>query len=149
MHTALIRLTLFCYLFLAVYACAQDPTAAGMTQSEAEYSTAILRAVDDSDREWLAENLAYPLCVEDESDGQRKVENLADFKAISPRVLTDSFLRSVRHAWAKAPVKNWRGVGLAGGLIWFDYVAGGYRIIRANAPGIVDCDGYSGVGEPR
>lgn len=135
------------FLFLAP-ACAKEKEESSLlTSEEADYAHTVIRAIENNDVAWLGSNLTYPICLTTSNANLKRAASQGDFADLAPGLLSKSFRQSVSHGKSKVPIKNWRGVGLAGGLVWFDDVAGGHQILRMNAPGVVDCDGYSGVGE--
>lgn len=118
-----------------------------LSQAESDYARQVLRAVRENDVAWIGSNITYPICGTNPAGKPKRSESRADFLNVAPILLSAEFRQAVKLAEERELLKNWRGVGVAGGLIWFDYVAGGYRIVRANAPSVVDCEGHSGVGE--
>ncbi len=101
----------------------------------------IKKAVLEDDVAWLSEAVSYPITLKTDK-GALKLANKKDIEAKAALIFTEHFKTAVKNQSTNALFKNWQGVMIGRGEIWFSEViektksgeATVYRIIAINLP---------------
>ncbi len=111
--------------------------------SDKAFFDQVRKAVLTDDVEWLSRALSsYPFTVKLKA-GQIKLKNEADLKKHAPAILTAKLKEVVRNQSPDSLFKNWQGVMVGSGEIWFSEIGKTnenklvwvYRITAINLPG--------------
>jgi hypothetical protein len=89
-----------------------------ITGDDRKFLTQIVDAVDRKDITWLASHMVYPLSVVT-SNQTRVVKGKEEFKPILARELSESLRAKISGEANKPLFKNWQGVMVGGGVLWF------------------------------
>jgi hypothetical protein len=115
------RTTLTAILILFAIAFVRCAVAAGaypVTDADKKFLAEIVGALQKKDTAWLASHMSYPLSVV-VSNRTHIVKSQEEFSSILSLELTDS-IRTKIIELAKQPLfKNWQGVMVGDGLLWF------------------------------
>jgi hypothetical protein len=115
------RLTLTAILVLLALAFPRFVAAADIypiTAADQKFLAEVVDAIHKKDVVWLAGHMAYPISVT-VSNRTYVVKSQKEFAPILSRGLTDRIRTQIADA-AKAPLfKNWQGVMVGDGLLWF------------------------------
>ena len=115
------RITLAAILVLLALALPRFVVAADMypiTEADKKFLAEVLDAIHKKDVAWIAGHMSYPLSVT-VSNRTYIVKSQKEFAPILSRELTDSIRTKIADA-AKEPLfKNWQGVMVGDGLLWF------------------------------
>lgn len=116
----------FVALFLAVLSAIWAGTATAAYEVPAgdrAFLSEVMTAVEAKDARWLAAHAALPMIVGTGSD-QRVVRSNAEFASIMAGLLTAERWAAMKAAAHRPLFKNWRGMMLGDGVLWFDSFAG-------------------------
>ena len=111
------------HLFLTLFAVASavsraEISAYEVTSADKAFLSDVLAAVEKKDAAWIASHTLLPVAVGSGKE-RRIVKSEKEFRAIVARSLSPELTRQMR-ADAKDPLfKNWRGVMLGNGILWF------------------------------
>jgi hypothetical protein len=75
-------------------------------------------AIDRKDFAWIANHMIYPLSV-DSSHRTQPLNSKEEFRIILSRDLTDTIRAKILDAAKKPLFKNWQGVMIGDGILWF------------------------------
>jgi hypothetical protein len=89
-----------------------------ITKADKKFLAEVVKAVRKKDVRWISQHMVYPLSVTT-SNKTRLVETEKEFGEILSRELTDSVLAKMANAAKQPGFKNWRGVMIGDGLLWF------------------------------
>jgi hypothetical protein len=89
-----------------------------ITESDKKFVAEVVKAVQKKDLAWIAQHMLYPLSVTN-SDNTQLVKTEKEFEKILSRKLTDSVSTKIVDAAKQPFFKNWRGVRIGDGLLWF------------------------------
>jgi hypothetical protein len=137
MKTLMINLVI---LLLFATGARADSELNSVTSADRSFFEQIKRAVMTNDVEWLSGSIRYPLKVNFKS-GSLMLENKEDFKKHSAAVLTGHLRSAVQNQSFDSLFKNWQGVMVGHGVIWFEQTKGKndkdfvYRIVGMNPEG--------------
>lgn len=92
-----------------------------ITAQDKTFLEQIQKAVSTNDVEWLSEVVSYPLTLK-QHDKNITLKNSSDFKKYSASILTPYLKSAVQNQSPDSLFKNWRGVMIGGGVIWFSAV---------------------------
>jgi len=98
--------------------CAFAGDAYPLTEADKKFLAEIVGALQRNDSAWIAGHMVYPLSV---GAGNRKqiVRSKEEFAAILSSKLTDGVRARIADAAQEPPFKNWQGVMLGDGILWF------------------------------
>jgi hypothetical protein len=112
-----------------------------ITVSDKAFFEQIKKAVLADDVEWFSEAVSYPIVLRP-GKGEIKLKNKNDFKEHAALIFTTHRKSVVRNQLPDSLFKNWQGVMIGDGEIWFSEVGKKtengnvwvYRIIAINLP---------------
>lgn len=113
MYTVLVLLPLS-----VMFADASGTSPAKITKSDTVFLAAILHAFQKRDLQWIARRMVYPLSFV-EGNETCIVTNKDQFLPILDREVTESFVADLQSEAGKPLFKNWEGVAVGGGTMWF------------------------------
>lgn len=113
-----------------------------VTAADKAFFKQVRKAVLTNDIKWLSEAVSYPLVLKT-GKTEYKLKNKEDFAARAPLILTSHLKTTVQSQSPDSLFKNWQGVMIGNGEIWFSEVAEttakektwAHRITRVNLPG--------------
>jgi hypothetical protein len=89
-----------------------------ITPADKEFLADVLAAVEKKDAAWIARHTLLPVAVGSGKE-RRMVKSEEEFRKVVARALTPEIAERMRTD-AKEPLfKNWRGVMLGDGILWF------------------------------
>jgi hypothetical protein len=135
----LARILLF-LLFTSVAVQSEEFDMNPVTPADMAFCEQLKKAVSSDDVEWLSGAVSYPLRIKLEG-GHLTLENKDDFKKHSAVVLTPYVKSAVQNQSTNSLFKNWRGVVIGQGAVWFELITEKtnngaqwrYRIIGINS----------------
>ena len=89
-----------------------------VTEADKQFLSQVSDAVKRQDVDWIAGHMAYPLSVTS-SKGKRVVKTKEEFATIVKRELTASVRAKIAAGSKKLLFKNWQGVMIGDGVLWF------------------------------
>lgn len=90
-----------------------------ITADDKKFLASVVAAVNRKDFAWIANHTIYSVSITS-SNGTQLVDTSEEFRKILSRDLTDSIRAKILDA-AKQPLfKNWQGVMIGDGILWFD-----------------------------
>lgn len=93
-----------------------------ITTSDKAFFESIRNAILANDVEWLSIAVSYPIVLRS-SKGEFKLENKGDLKARFTLIATPRVKSVVRNESPASLFKNWQGVMVGNGEIWFSEIA--------------------------
>jgi len=110
---------LFVALFiLSALVSKAETSAYDVTPADKAFLADVLAAVEKKDAAWIASHTLLPVAVGSGKE-RRVVKSEKEFRRIVARAITPEIAERMR-ADAKEPLfKNWRGVMLGDGILWF------------------------------
>ena len=95
-----------------------------VTASDKVFFEQIQHAVLANDIKWLSESVSYPIVfVMKSGNAKYTLRDENDFEAHATMILTPQLKSAVRSQSADSLFKNWQGVMIGNGDIWFSEVA--------------------------
>ena len=89
-----------------------------VTESDRNFLHEVLGAISRKDKVWIADHTVYPLSIVARNK-TRLVKTKEEFAVVLNRELTESACAKITNA-AKQPLfKNWQGVIVGDGILWF------------------------------
>jgi hypothetical protein len=90
-----------------------------ITADDKKFLASVVDAINRRDFAWIANHTIYSVSIAS-SNGTQLVDTSEEFREILNRELTDSIRAKILDA-AKQPLfKNWQGVMIGDGILWFD-----------------------------
>jgi hypothetical protein len=89
-----------------------------VTETDKKFLSEIVEAVKRKDAPWIAEHMAYPVLV-NTANGDQLVKGKKKFSAILSIRFTDSAFAKLPDDARKPLFKNWQGVMVGNGTLWF------------------------------
>jgi hypothetical protein len=90
-----------------------------VTADDKKFLASVVDAINRKDFAWVANHTIYSVSITT-SNGTQLVDTSEEFREILSRYLTDSIRAKILDA-AKQPLfKNWQGVMIGDGILWFD-----------------------------
>ena len=113
-------LTAFLVLFTPsfVHCAVAADTLYSVTVSDKKFLSEIVVALQKKDSAWIADHMVYPLSVA-VSNRTQIVKSKEEFAPVLRRELTDYLSSEIVDAATTQLFKNWQGVMIGGGLLWF------------------------------
>ena len=102
---------------------AQPKPAYEVTPSDRKFLSSVLAAVERKDADWIAAHTSLPIAVTLNGD-RRVLKKKEEFAAIVARSLTDDLRTRFRSEGKKELFKNWQGVMVGDGILWFGELRG-------------------------
>jgi hypothetical protein len=115
------RTTLAAILILfacVVIRCAAAADMYPVTDADRKFLADIVSALQKKDSAWIASRMVYPLSVV-VSNRTDIVRSKEEFAPILKRQLTDSVRSKITTSAREHPFKNWQGVMIGDGILWF------------------------------
>ncbi len=95
-----------------------------VTKGDREFLSEVVKAVTSKDTAWIADHVNYPLSVTTDK-GKRLIRGKHEFSVILKRKLTDKVVAEIVEHSKRPLFKNWRGVMVGQGILWFtEYPSG-------------------------
>lgn len=106
------------FALLCFASCATQKSAYEVTATDKKFLSEVLAAVERKDTAWIVRQSLLPMAITSR-EGRRLVKTEAEFAAIIARSFSNELLQQMK-AEAKKPLfKNWSGVMLGDGILWF------------------------------
>jgi hypothetical protein len=112
--TALL-LNLFAFVF-SNHAIASDADPA--TEADKKFLTEIVNAVQKGNMAWIADHMLYPISIT-VSNKTQIVKTKEEFKPVLDRELSPEIRTNIVDAAREPLFKNWQGVMIGDGILWF------------------------------
>src|SRR4051812_48584442 len=121
-----IALTAISILFISIFVrCAVASDMYPITDTDKKFLTEIVSALQKKNSAWIAGHMVYPLSIV-VSNRTHIVKSKEEFVHILGRELTDSVRGKITAAAKEPPFKNWQGIMVGDGILWFsEYKAEG------------------------
>jgi hypothetical protein len=137
----LVAITVFLVLSFVAPQSKADLHEFSISASDKTFFEQIRTAVLADDVEWFSEAVHYPIVLRP-SNGEIKINNKKDFKKHATLVFTTLLKSTLQNQSPDSLFKNWQGVMIGNGEIWFSKVGEKtengivwtYRIIGINLP---------------
>ena len=108
----------FIILTIIKYAYANENQGQALTENEIEFFEKLKKAITDNDKNWIAENLNYPLKI-NVKDYDKIIKSEAEFSSIYNNVFNCNVRFAITQQSIKTLFKNWSGVMIGSGEVWF------------------------------
>jgi hypothetical protein len=95
-----------------------DNTYYPITPADKRFLASVVDAIKRKDITWIANHMIYPLSITS-SNGAQVVTTKEEFQTILSRDFTDSIRAKILDAAKQSLFKNWQGIMVGDGLIWF------------------------------
>lgn len=105
---------------LLVLSWARAEAAYEVTAADRKFLAEVLAAVESKDAAWIAEHTSLPITLI--ADGGRHLAEKEEFASAVARSLTPELQTRLRSEGKKELFKNWRGVMVGDGIVWFEQV---------------------------
>ncbi len=93
-----------------------------VTASDKAFFVQVRKAILTNDIRWLSEAVSYPIVLKS-GKTEYKLQNKEDFAAHASLILTAHLKTTVQNQSPESLFKNWQGVKIGTGEIWFSEVA--------------------------
>lgn len=90
-----------------------------VTDTDRNFLAAVVNAVESRDARWIAAHAMLPMTV-DAGAGRRLVHTEAEMAETVTALLTEERRSTIKTAARQALFKNWQGVMVGDGVLWFD-----------------------------
>jgi len=91
-----------------------------VTDADRKFLVEVVSAVGRKDSAWIVDHSYLPMAIV--TEGKRRVIGKEEYRALVHRALTDDLCGRFQAEAKKEPFKNWRGVMIGDGILWFERV---------------------------
>jgi hypothetical protein len=124
-----------CSIVFAATACRAERLGQALTPSDMAFFADIKRAVQARDIDWVVDHVSFPLPVS-EGDVRIRVADAAALRTRYDEIFDSEVTQAIGAESAERLFKNWRGIMVADGILWFEAVGLGemprYYIVAIN-----------------
>ena len=121
MHSPFMRLQVAVFVILIAIVTpllAATPNFYPISEADKKFLAEIADAVQKNDTNWIAEHMVYPLSIV-EDNKKRIVTTREQFMPVISQKFTVELRANITAAAKKPLFKNWQGVMVGDGLVWF------------------------------
>jgi hypothetical protein len=97
-----------------------DAAPGDVTDCDRKFLAEVVSAIERKDVAWIVAHSSLPMVLVAE-DGRRVIGE-EEYATLVRRALTDDFCARFQAEAKKEPFKNWRGVMIGDGILWFEQI---------------------------